>query len=70
MTPEEAEKRLGFRVTGPNLEFSEWDKSLRKTVKGPDGKPQPIDYLGTARSGARPATDAEKAMWLLLTEPV
>lgn len=65
MTPEEAEKRLGFRVTGPNLEFSEWDKNLRKTVKG-----QPIDYLGTARSGARPATDAEKAMWLLLTESV
>lgn len=69
MTPEEAQAKLGFCIKGSNLEFTEHDSRLNRMVKGDDGKQHPVDYLGTARSGARPASPQEKAMWALLTMP-
>lgn len=71
MTPEEAQERLGFRLVGSNLEFTEHDRGLMgRKIKGADGKQHPVDYLGTSRSGARPASNAEIRMWELLTAPV
>jgi len=57
MTPEVAQSKLGFAVLRGRIEFNERDGNLH--VGGQD-------LLGSARSGARPATLQEEAMWDLL----
>lgn len=61
MQPAEAENRLGFRVDGPRIEFQQRDDEHWSAKNK--------NMLGTARSGARPATPQEQQLWALLTEP-